>query len=208
METEKESSKEIKTKKVCSECLLGNLTENVGIIKCSKCNTIFCYHFASAIDPQYCTECFGDLTVTKEIVTKEYVHYNEETDEITSYKRRARATKISGEDWLFAQRRIENISDAELEAAIEYHRAILGLMIYEREVRRAAKMHRYAGIKIQIKPASDSTTTTTKVTKEIKSSKTVATAQATVASMLKGGMSQAELMNMLKTLQAKLATKP
>ena len=186
--------------KVCASCLSDNLLRVVGIVNCPRCKTAFCLHFTSKIDPQYCLECMSDLSVTKEIVRKEYEFYNETTDKTTKYARRARRIQLEGLDWLFAQRKIPSMSDAELDMAIEYHRVYCNLLLIEAEKRRTEKMHRYANVKVVIPAEGTSTvtkTTTTKKTKTTSSTKAQALMSTMFEQLLKQGKSVDEIIKML-----------
>src|SRR5215472_5341412 len=95
---EGEPKKEIHlSSNVCDTCLNDNLLKNVSIIKCIKCAQAFCIHYASNFDAQYCVDCMSDLSVTKESISKTYEHYNELTDTVTKYSRRARQIKVEGQ---------------------------------------------------------------------------------------------------------------
>jgi hypothetical protein len=148
-----------------------------------------------------CTECCSDVSVLREIITKEYSHYNEETDVVTHYRRRAKSIRLEGMDWLFAQRKIATMSSDALELAIEYHRALLQGLLAERETRKIEYAHRYAGVPLPkastAKDYSTSTTTTTKVTKSIKSSKASATADGVLKAMLAANLTPAQIMALL-----------
>ena len=190
------------TSKSCRNCIESNLVAEIRISRCIKCNSLYCIHFASNIDPQYCTECLSDVSMIKETVIKTYTHYNEETDTISEYKRRARLIRLEGLDWLFAQRKIVSMSDDSLELAIEYHREILTGMLKEREERRIKQSHRYAGIKenretVNVDNAT-SGATSVKRTKTIQSSKAQATANGVLQSMLASGKSIDDIMNLLQ----------
>ena len=193
--------------KTCRGCLEANLIEDVRIARCKKCELLFCTHFASNIDPAYCTECLSDVNLYKEVVTKTYSYYNEENDTVTEYKRRARSIKLTGLDWLFAQRKIISLSDNELELAIEYHREILNGMLKEREERRIAKAHRYAGTKADADSAKlDSATVvaeSVKRTKTIQSSKAAATANSLLAAFQAQGMTTAQILAMMEKAMKK-----
>ena len=197
--------------KTCRNCQVANLIEDVKINRCSKCESIYCTHFASAIDPQYCIECLADVTLHKEIVTKTYTHetYDEETDTTitTQYSRRAKQLKLEGSDWLFVQRKIVNMSDDALELAIEYHREILQAMMHEREDRRTKYLHRFAGVKLGTETVSSNTSAdglTVKKTKTISSTKAAATATGMMESMLASGkMDAATLLKMLQDMTSK-----
>lgn len=187
---------------VCVGCQEANLLTEIKISRCIDCNKLYCIHFASNIDPAKCIECLSNVTMLKEIVTKTYEHYNEETDVVTVYKRRAKSIRLEGMDWLFAQRKIKDMSDDSLELAIEYHRQLLyNGLIAERDARRVKYAHRNAGLSLPaVSPQKDQaaeSTTTTKVTKQIKSTKTTATANGLLQSMLAQGFSAEQIMKML-----------
>lgn len=173
---------------VCAMCQELNLTEAGHITHCERCGQPFCFHFASNIDALYCVNCMSDVEVTKQTITKEYIHRNEQEKITSVYRRKAREIKIDGLDWLFAQRKIIDLSDDELDLSIEYHRNILALQIYEQELRRTARMHRYAGVHVVAPSAStevtSSTTTTVKKTKTIKKNKKEEQLNALLKSML------------------------
>ena len=184
---------------VCDVCLGDNLLKAVGVATCNRCNNPFCIHFASKIDIQYCVDCMSDISLRVENVSKVYEHYNEVTNIVSRYSRRARSIKMEGQDWLFAQRKIKTLSDAELAMQIEYHRTSLQLLLVESEERKAAAMQRYAGVKIQ-SPASSviTTVTSTKKVTEAKSTKQSAQLSSLLSSMLAKGMTMDQITAMLK----------
>lgn len=197
------------TSKTCRACQVSNLSEDIRISRCTKCRSLYCTHFTSNIDPQYCVECLSDISLQKETVVKTYTteSYDENTDTTTTsvYKRRAKSIKLEGLDWLFAQRKIVSMSDESLELAIEYHREILTGMMAEREDRKAKFMHRFAGIKaghesVNVDSATSSSTVV-KRTRTISSTKASATASAAMQAMLAQGMDAASLLKMLEGLQ-------
>jgi len=189
---------------VCDVCLELNLTHPAEVVTCLRCGLPFCLHFASKIDVQYCVNCLSDISVSKSIITKTYEHTNEETGVKTFYRRKAREIQIGGLDWLFAQRKISELTDTELDLTIEYHRNILSLMIGEQERKRAEKMHRYAGVKMHIPTPSDSTsvsnstTTTVKKTRTISKNKAQEQIASILASMQAKGMSIEQIAQLLK----------
>jgi len=191
------------TMTVCDVCLELNLTTKAQVIKCERCEQAFCYHYASTIDARYCVNCMSDISVTKQTISKEYVHRDEENKVTSVYRRRAREVQIKGLSWLFAQRKIADLSDVELDLTIEYHRNILMLQIDEQERRRNAKMHRYASSKYTIQTpsgttVSSTTQTTVKKTRTVSKNKAEEQLNALLASMLGGGKSVADIQAILK----------
>lgn len=186
------------TSTVCDVCLELNLTHKDQIITCSHCEQAFCFHYASSVDAQYCVNCMSDINVQKNTISKEYIHRDEQGGVTSVYRRKAREVKIGGLSWLFAQRKITELSDVELDMAIEYHRNILSLMISEQEQRRNTKMHRYAGIKAIPTPTttkvSDDTTTSVRKTRTISKTK----AEEQLAAVMKAkGVDMAALLKIL-----------
>ena len=187
---------------VCEVCLELNLTTK-SVIKCARCEQAFCFHFASNIDAQYCVNCMSEISIAKSQITKTYGHKNDETGVTSFYRRRAREIKIDGLDWLFAQRKISELADVELDMAIEYHRNICSLMMAESERRRNEKMHRYAGIKVNIPTPStttvhEGTTTTVKKTRTVSKDKASESAAAILASMMAKGMNIQDILKAIK----------
>ena len=210
-----ESNLAAATSKCCRVCAESNLVMEVRIARCAKCFLLYCTHFASNIDPQYCTECLSDITLQKETIVKTYYHesYDEENDTVvkTEYRRKAKLVRLDGLDWLFAQRKILSMSDEALELAIEYHREILSGMVAEREDRKTKFLHRYAGVRIASSAAaggqvnvdtSTSSQTEVKKTKTISSTKAAANANAVLQSMMAGGMSPADILKKIEEMQS------
>ena len=186
---------------VCDVCLELNLTQKAASIECAGCGKAFCYHYASSIDVQFCVNCMSSVSVERSIITKTYEHRNEETGQTTYYKRRAREIKISGLDWLFAQRKIPQLSDTELDLTIEYHRNILQLMIAEQEKKRAEKMHRYAGVRVAIPTHSNTnvtSTTTVKKTRTISKDKAAEQLASILSALLAKGLTPEQIAKMVK----------
>jgi hypothetical protein len=191
------------TSTVCDVCLELNLTTK-SCICCERCEQAFCLHFASMVDARYCVNCLSDISMTKQVITKEYVHHDSEHNVTTTYRRRAREVKINGMDWLFAQRQLTDMSDMEVDLKIEYHRNLLSLLISEQENRRNVKMHRYAGIKAVPTPATttvsstSTTTTTTKKTRTVSKTKQQEQLAALLKSITAKGTSIADIAALLK----------
>lgn len=182
---------------VCSVCMSANLLEEIKIARCATCNKIYCVHFASAIDPAHCLECLSEISLIKETVVKEYQHYNEDTDVVTTYRRKAERIKLEGMNWLFAQRKQAILTDDEIELAVEYHRSYLNGLLGEREARRVAKAHRFAGVQMP-SGSPDRSVTTTKTKKTIKSTKEEKTVQGILQSLNASGLSAADILKLLQ----------
>jgi len=189
---------------VCETCSHDNLLQKVGIVYCSKCSAPFCIHFASKIDPQYCVDCCSEVSMTKNSITYERQVYNEQTDTTRTYRRRAKEIHIEGFDWLFMQRKIYTLSDAELDLAIEYHRNYQSLLLVEAEARRNQKAHRNANVKIVMPTHSTQTTTTTvKKSTNITSTKAQAQVSGLFSSLLAKGLTVDQIQAIVAQLQGK-----
>lgn len=189
---------------ICIKCKEQNLIQKAHIVLCSRCNTYFCIHFASSIDPSFCADCCHAVEMMEQTVYKKSEHYNEDKDKVYTKTSKARQIQFSGLDWLFFQRRIEQITDLELELAIEYHRGLYNFMMFERDKRRAEHAHRNAGKKLIIPTSNQnvvtSTTTKVKKTRTIKSlspEAKVAALKTIIENLMKQGKTQAEIMSLL-----------
>lgn len=106
---------------------------------CARCYKIYCYHYASKIDTMYCQYCFHDFVMEDTILTKTIKSKSLRGNKIFERTMRARHIVFKGEAWMFAQRRVVEMTDDELLASIEYHREIYNEMLNEREVRSIKK---------------------------------------------------------------------
>lgn len=194
---------EILGSQVCDICVGDNLLKNVGIRTCARCRNPFCIHFSCKVDPlTYCVSCMSQIELTRSVVTKTIEHYDEVTDTLRTYTRRAREIKLSGDDWMFAQRRVKDLSDDELDMVVEYHRQYLQLLCDDAERRRMEKAHRNANVKFVIPSAqvTSTTVTTTKKVSTVKLDKQKEQAAALLAQLLSqpGGADMAALLAKLK----------
>lgn len=115
---------------------------------CRKCAVVYCKHFASVTDPRFCGNCISDFAIKETIMEKIVEHEKQDGTVTFSRKYQARCITLQGTDWLFAAHLIEEMTDAEIEATIEYHRANVGLMLQERESRKLERFKKLSGIKI------------------------------------------------------------
>lgn len=198
-ESQPETEEQHISSQVCDVCLKDNLLQKVGIIYCGRCKSPFCLHFASKIDVQYCVSCFSEMTLTREDVRKIIERYDVETDTIKKYSRKARRVLLEGEAWLFAQRQIKELDEAEQDMVIEYHRQLLQLLLNEREERKVKKMHRFKSVKIGVSSVTSNTTTTTTTKKTSKTSSTTTQAKvsAIVGALLAKGKTMDEIAKLL-----------
>jgi len=169
LETGELSDPEIETQdreqehtRICSECSspsvdMGNsqISSHSFIHQCPRCSCDFCVHYASKVDFQFCIYCLHDFVMEDSIIRKVI-----ESKSLTGHKTftrvmRARHIMFKGQDWMFAQARVQTLSDQELADTIEYHRSIFGELLNEMEARKIArhkqsltKMMRTASLKI------------------------------------------------------------
>ena len=128
---------------VCPLCDAKDITKT-----CLKCHIVYCAHFASATDNRFCVNCISDFSLKETIVEKLVEHIRPDGSVTFSRKYQARCIRMQGNDWLFAATLIPEMSDAEIDATIEYHRNNVSLMLMERESRKLERYHKLAGVKI------------------------------------------------------------
>lgn len=115
---------------------------------CTKCNIVYCVHYASDVDIRFCGNCLADFRVieTIEIKTTDRVMPN---GAVISRKRQvARNIKLEGMDWLFQAQKISTMTDEDILNSIEYHNAIKSLLMNEREERRIVHFKQLSQIKL------------------------------------------------------------
>lgn len=132
---------------------------------CLRCHVNYCLHYASKTDNRFCANCISDFHLHETIMEKQVSHELADGTVTFSRKYQARHIKLMGNDWLFAAGLIQDLTDAQIEESIEYHKANVSLMLMERESRKLERFHKLAGIKVTMaapKP-KDKAATKTKV---------------------------------------------
>ena len=188
----------------CDTCIGDNLLKDIGIKQCCRCGNPFCVHFASKYDCIHlCVSCGSEVELSKNDITRDITieRYDALKDKVTTIYRKSygKEYKLSGETWMFMQRRINTMSDAELDIAIEVHRQYLQLLCDDQERRRAEKAHRNANVKF-IMPTTTTTSSTTTETKKvtvIKTDKAKEKASAAMQVLLSQGLSMEQILKLL-----------
>lgn len=142
---------------ICFRCIALNLSiEEQGKelrINCTRCNRPYCDKCASKTDPQFCTECLTDFQVLITDETRNGIEHvrvidpmGEKPDGIVAipYKAKYRQIKLMGTDWLFYETAIAGMSDDQLSAALQWHKAAVSEIEIEVTERRIKKAHQQA----------------------------------------------------------------
>lgn len=115
---------------------------------CKKCGIIYCKHFASLIDIQFCANCVSDVSLKETILEKIVEHIRSDGSVSFSRKHQAKYVKIMNVDWLFLNHAITEMNDSDIDASIELHRANVDLLLSERESRKLERVRKLAGIRV------------------------------------------------------------
>lgn len=125
-----------------------NCDRNSQVKSCKKCGIEYCKHFSSKTDIQFCANCVSEIQLKETIIEKEVEHIRPDGSVTFSRKYQARLIRLMNVDWLFHNKAIEDSTDAEIDASIEYHAAIKDLMLQERASRQLERSRKLASIKI------------------------------------------------------------
>lgn len=178
--------------KVCVVCKEENLQEEIHLLTCLRCAELFCLHFASSVDPTYCSDCNHKVELTDQTFVRTDTILSEDGKRSYIKTSKSRQLIFSGLDWLFFQRKIFTLSDIELSLAIEYHHTIYQSMLAERERRKIEYFHRNAGKQIKLHISTGDTISS--------NSKSVTVKQTKVTKVVKQATSDVQLKVMLQAL--------
>jgi len=118
-------------------------------INCSRCDRPYCNKHCSAVDSQFCKECVKDFQVIEKHDTRNGVQEfvvidptGKKDDSVVRipYKTKFKQITLLGTDWLFYETAISAMSDTQLEAALQWHKAAvteIEIEITEHKVRKA-----------------------------------------------------------------------
>jgi hypothetical protein len=118
-------------------------------INCTRCDRPYCDKCASTTDPQFCCNCLTDFQAIIKDETYNGVEHirvidpkGEKEDSIVSipYRTKYKQITLMGTDWLFYETAIANMSDTQLAAALQWHKAAVSeieIEVTERKIKHA-----------------------------------------------------------------------
>ena len=118
-------------------------------INCTRCDRPYCDKCASTVDPQFCCNCLTDFQAVVKDQTFNGVEHirvidptGQKDDFIAAipYKTRYKQISLMGTDWLFYEAAISNMSDTQLAAALQWHKAAVSeieIEVTERKIKHA-----------------------------------------------------------------------
>lgn len=130
--------------------------------KCLKCNRNFCPEHSARISPNFCQDCFKNLSVIIDKFTRTIEDYDHTTDSMVVKKDSCMQLRLDGPDYVFYTRWINQLNDDELRNVFEFHYFIVKLIEHENETRIITKNKK---LRDAPSPLSITKTTETKTTK-------------------------------------------
>lgn len=121
-------------------------------INCTRCDKPYCDKHASRIDVQFCEDCVRDFQVVQtqqlyngveEILIVDPTGQLPEKIVKIPYKTRFKQIKLLGTDWLFYETAISCMSENQLKAALEWHKAAVSeieIELTEHKIRKAREL--------------------------------------------------------------------
>ena len=97
-----------------------------------------------------CGNCLDDFKVIETIEVKTTDRISDDGALISRRRQIARNLKLTGTDWLFCAAKISTLTDEEMDASIEYHRAIKNTLMEEREARRVEYFRKLHNVKTNL----------------------------------------------------------
>ena len=128
--------KDINNPDTISICAFDCTEQNVK--RCRKCNRPFCIIHCNHISPNFCKECFKDISIVSEKFKRTFDHIS---DNGQLYVRTEERMKyyLDGPDWPFVTPWISSLSDTELEIIWVFHHYIMKLIEVENDTRHVQK---------------------------------------------------------------------
>lgn len=163
--------------------------------KCRKCNRPFCIMHCNHFSPNFCKDCFKDLSIIADKFKRTFDHIADNGQLYVKTEERVRYY-LDGPDWPFVTPWIDSLSDDELKSLWVFHHYIMRLIEVENDTRRVENTRKLAQT---IVPRLTTVTKTRSVTKI----NTPETPEQMKAKWLKMGIPQATVDIMLAALEKK-----
>jgi hypothetical protein len=149
---------------ICYNCIALNKTEEEQgkelRINCTRCDRPYCDKCASRTDPQFCCNCLTDFqAIIKDETYRGVEHIRvidpsggkEDSVVAIPYKTRYKQITLLGTDWLFYETAIANMSDTQLAAALQWHKAAVSeieIEVTERKIKHAQHLAKQPNPKV------------------------------------------------------------
>lgn len=140
-------------------CVFNSCTEQE-VRNCRKCSRPFCIMHSNRFSPNFCKECFSNLSCIESKFTRTTEDFNEKTNNLVITKESCTRYYMDGPDWPFVTAWIDTLEDAELKSLINFHYFVMKTIEAENEVRKIRKYK-----KIREQSTSTSTTSTSSINK-------------------------------------------
>jgi hypothetical protein len=134
---------------------------------CERCNKLFCKNHVSKISPIFCIECFAQVTLIIDNLTKRDSEWDMFEDCLVERKSTARTLRLDGPDWVWYSAIINNLNEDEFKTMFEFHRFIISLMEHVNDIRKVEKNALLKGQKIVLGITQTTTTKTVRKAKQV-----------------------------------------
>lgn len=163
-EIENKKEKEEKEVKIYSNiniCKFNNCSEQ-NVKNCKKCGRAYCIMHANRYSPNFCKECFTNLSVVESKFLRTFEDFDTDTDKLIVTKESCTKYYMDGPDWPFINTWIDSLTDDELKSLWNFHFFIMKTIEAENETR---KIQKYKKLREQPTPKLISQVTKKTVTK-------------------------------------------
>lgn len=120
-------------------CAFDHCTEEE-IKHCRKCGRNFCIMHANRFSPNFCKECFSNLSYVEAKFTQRIEDYNENTGQVTVTEKSRTRYYMDGPDWPHLKIWIDTLTDDELKSVWGFHYFVMKSIEAENEVRKIKKL--------------------------------------------------------------------
>jgi hypothetical protein len=117
-------------------CSFGCSEQNVK--RCRKCNRPFCIMHCNHFSPNFCKECFANLSIVEDKFKRTFDHISENGQLYTKTEERIKRY-LDGPDWPFISPWIDSLSDDELKIIWVFHHHIMKAIELENDTRNIEK---------------------------------------------------------------------
>ncbi len=138
---------------ICYLCIVEKTEESLQgkelRVNCTKCDRPYCNNHSSGTDPQFCRDCCRDFQAiqttqfkcgVQEMIVIDPSGQKEDTVVRLPYKEKYKQIRLLGTDWLFYETSIAAMTDNQLEAALQWHKAAVSeieIEVTERKIKKA-----------------------------------------------------------------------
>jgi hypothetical protein len=126
----------IDPEQILSTLITCSFCTNEQVRNCRKCQRPFCTNHTHKFSPDFCQDCFKNVSVIVDKFRKTVESYDYQNDKVVVHKEECDQFRLDGPDYPFLTMWLSKLTEDETKAVYEFHYFIVKIIEHDNEVRK------------------------------------------------------------------------